>query len=141
MACFLVSVAEAAVVTVVEKVVKKSEEKSVVTQGAEHTDKVDLEEKVTHTPLSRKLSWLRNMLLGGSVLLLFEHIWHGEIVPFFPFLTAMSDPEDMMEMFKEMATVGVCMAVLITFVWGIICFAVSVIEKRPVSSESVETEA
>ena len=53
----------------------------------------------------------------------------------------MSDPEDMMEMFKEMATVGVCMALLITFVWGIICFAVSVIEKRPVSSESVETEA
>lgn len=141
MACFLVSVAEAAVVTVVEKAVKKHEEKSIDKVVAEDSSDLDQVSEVTHTPLSRKLSWLRNMLLGGSVLLLFEHIWHGEIVPFFPFLTAMSDPADMMEMFKEMATVGVCMALLITFVWGIICFAVSVIEKRTVSSESAETEA
>ena len=135
MACFLVSVAEAAVVTVIEKVAKKSEEKAVVSESADSAEQVG---EVTHTPLSRKLSWLRNMLLGGSVLLLFEHIWHGEIVPFFPFLTAMSNPDDMMEMFHEMATVGVCMALLITFVWGIICFAVSVIEKRPAPAEEVE---
>lgn len=141
MACFLVSVAEAAVVTVVEKAVKKHEEKSIDKVVAEDSSDLDQVSEVTHTPLSRKLSWLRNMLLGGSVLLLFEHIWHGEIVPFFPFLTAMSDPADMMEMFKEMATVGVCMALLITFVWGIICFAVSVIEKRTVSSESAEIKA
>ncbi|MCR4847212.1 MAG: hypothetical protein K5865_10780 [Eubacterium sp.] len=141
MACFLVSVAEAAVVTVVEKAVKKHEEKSIDKVVAEDSSDLDQLSEVTHTPLSRKLSWLRNMLLGGSVLLLFEHIWHGEIVPYFPFLTAMSDPADMMEMFKEMATVGVCMALLITFVWGIICFAVSVIEKRTVSSESAEIES
>ena len=141
MACFLVSVAEAAIVTVVEKAVKKHEEKSIDKVVAEDSSDLDQVSEVTHTPLSRKLSWLRNMLLGGSVLLLFEHIWHGEIVPFFPFLTAMSDPADMMEMFKEMATVGVCMALLITFVWGIICFAVSVIEKRTVSSESAERKA
>ena len=138
MACFLVSVAEAAVVTVIEKVAKKSEEKAVVSESADSAEQVG---EVTHTPLSRKLSWLRNMLLGGSVLLLFEHIWHGEIVPFFPFLTAMSNPDDMMEMFHEMATVGVCMALLITFVWGIICFAVGVIEKRPAPAEEVEAEA
>ena len=138
MACFLVSVAEAAVVTVIEKVAKKSEEKAVVSEDSKSAEQVG---EVTHTPLSRKLSWLRNMLLGGSVLLLFEHIWHGEIVPFFPFLTAMSNPDDMMEMFHEMATVGVCMALLITFVWGIICFAVSVIEKRPAPAEEVEAEA
>lgn len=141
MACFLVSVAEAAVVTVVEKAVKKHEEKSIDKVVVDDSSNLDQVSEVTHTPLSRKLSWLRNMLLGGSVLLLFEHIWHGEIVPFFPFLTAMSDPADMMEMFKEMATVGVCMALLITFVWGIICFAVSVIEKRTVSSESAEIKA
>ena len=104
MACFLVSVAEAAVVTVIEKIAKKSEEKAVVSEDSKSAEQVG---EVTHTPLSRKLSWLRNMLLGGSVLLLFEHIWHGEIVPFFPFLTAMSNPDDMMEMFHEMATVGV----------------------------------
>ena len=137
MACFLVSVAEAAVVTVVEKVAESKEKKAEKIEGVEGEK---CEGTVNHTPLSRKLSWLRNMLLGGSVLLLFEHIWHGEIVPYFPFLTAMSSPEDTSEMLKEMATVGVCMALLITVVWGIICYVVSLIEKRAISSESVEGE-
>ena len=61
------------------------------------------------------------MLWGGVVLLAFEHIWHGEVVPWFPFLTAMADPADAAEMFTEMATVGVCMALLITLVWFVIC--------------------
>ena len=60
------------------------------------------------------------MLWGGAILLAFEHLWHGEIVPWFPFLTAMADPADAMEMFHEMATVGVTMAVLITVVWLIV---------------------
>ncbi len=140
MACFLVSVAEAAVVTVVEKVVEKSEKKSGIRVGESSSKSSGEVSEKTHTPLSRKLSWLRNMLLGGSVLLLFEHIWHGEIVPFFPFLTAMGSPEDTAEMLKEMATVGVCMALLITLVWGIICLVVSVLEKKSVSSKALEAK-
>ena len=71
------------------------------------------------------------MLMGGAVLLAFEHVWHGEVTPWFPFLTAMSDPGDAAEMFHEMATVGVCMALLITAVWGVMCVAANAIVKKP----------
>ena len=121
MACFLVSAAEAAVVTAVEKAEEKKELKA-----AESGEKV---EAVT-IPLSRKLKWLTYMLWGGAVLLAFEHIWHGEVVPWFPFLTAMSDPADAAEMFHEMATVGVTMAVIITVVWVCMLAVASVFEKR-----------
>ena len=116
MACFLVSVAEAAVVKVMESSQLKKEVK--LAESNELSEAVTSDVKI---PLSRKLKWLRNLLLGGSVLLLFEHIWHGEIVPWFPFLTAMNNPVDMAEMFKEMATVGVSMAVLVTIVWLAMC--------------------
>lgn len=121
MACFLVSAAEAAVVTVIEKAEEKKEEKALETN-------MDQMEEVI--PLSRKLKWLRNLLLGGAVLLAFEHIWHGEVVPWFPFLTAMSDPADAAEMFHEMATVGLSMALLITVVWIGMCLAANVIVKK-----------
>ena len=120
MACFLVSAAEAVVVTAVEKVEEKKE-----LQTAEKK-----EEKVTKVPFSRKLKWLTWMLWGGAVLLAFEHVWHGEVVPWFPFLTAMADPADAAEMFHEMATVGVSMAVLITVVWIGMCLVADAIMKR-----------
>lgn len=116
MACFLASAAEAAVVHAVKKAEEKKEKKEGVKEGK--------------IPLSRKLSWLTWMLCGGVVLLLFEHIWHGEVVPWFPFLTAMSSPEDTAEMLREIATVGVCMAVLITVVWLVMCKVADVIAKR-----------
>lgn len=135
MACFLVSVAEAAVVTVVEKVQEKKESKMMENDTAESAASAEQTAKI---PLSRKLKWLRYMLLGGSVLLLFEHIWHGEIIPWFPFLTAMDNSADMMEMFKEMATVGVAMAGLITFVWIVMCKVADAIVRRPSEESSKE---
>ena len=124
MACFLVSAAEAAVVTVVEKAVEKNEENHQVGES--------------RIPLSRKLKWLTYMLWGGCILLLFEHVWHGEVVPWFPFLTAMADPSDKAEMFHEMATVGVSMAVLVTLVWIGVCLAADVIVSRPVQEAKSE---
>jgi hypothetical protein len=124
MACFLVSAAEAVVVTAVEKAEEKKELQAIETGVAK-----EIEVKV---PLSRKLKWLTYMLWGGAVLLAFEHVWHGEVVPWFPFLTAMSDPADAAEMFHEMATVGVTMAALITVVWLGMCKAADAIVKRPV---------
>ena len=131
MACFLVSVAEAAVVKVMEKSQLKKEVK--LAESNELSEAVTSDVKI---PLSRKLKWLSNLLLGGSALLLFEHIWHGEIVPWFPFLTAMNDPADMAEMFKEMATVGVSMAVLVTIVW----FAMCRVADKIVSGDSNEAK-
>lgn len=126
MACFLVSAAEAAVVSALEKGAEKNQE-----QQENEKENEGAEAVMDSVPLSKKLKWLRNLLLGGSILLAFEHIWHGEVVPWFPFLTAMGDPADAAEMFHEMATVGVCMAVLITGVWFVMCKVADAILKRP----------
>ncbi len=121
MACFLVPAGEG----VVTEIVKKAEAKKEI-NGAKKDE--------TSIPLSRKLGWLSKLLWGGSVLLAFEHVWHGEVVPFFPFLTAMSDPSDKAEMLHEMATVGVSMAVLITAIWIAMCVTADIIVKRPLST-------
>jgi len=73
----------------------------------------------TELSWSRKLSWLNNLLWGGVLLLALEHLWHGEIVPWPPFLTAMNNPADVAPMLHEVATIGTAMAIFVTFVWGI----------------------
>lgn len=127
MACFTAPVAEAVIVKAVEKHEQKKELNN--GSGEQTANRVTI-------PLSRRLKWLSNMLFGGSALLAFEHIWHGEIVPWFPFLTAMSNPEDAAEMFREIATVGVSMAVLITGVWALICAAAGSIVRRNDSTDT-----
>ncbi len=133
MACFLVSAAEAVVVTAVKTIEKKHEEK-VIETGAEVPEK-------TRIPFSRKLSWLIYMLVGGAILLAFEHVWHGEVTPWFPFLTAMSDAEETSQMLHEMATVGVSMAALITVVWVGMCVVADRIVKRSDEKKTSENEA
>ena len=71
-----------------------------------------------------------SFLWGGSGLLAFEHLWHGEISPFFPFLTAANDPSEMAVAFHEMATVGTSMAVLVTAVWAVMTVVSDKILKR-----------
>ena len=68
-------------------------------------------------PFVRRLGWLQKMLIGGSFLLAIEHVWHGEITWRYPFLTAVADG-DTAGMLREIATVGVAMALLITAVWA-----------------------
>ena len=108
MACFLVPMGEAIVATAVQKVVENREKKV----GEEMT-------KNTGLSWSRKLSWLNKLLWGGTILLALEHVWHGEVVPWPPFLTAMENPADISPMLHEMATFGGAMAITITVVWGI----------------------
>ena len=128
MACFLVSTAEAIVVTVAAKAAKSSEMKA---ESVKLEKKAAVETKQEKKlPWSKKLSILAQLLWGGAFLLCFEHIWHGEVVPWFPFLTAMNDPGDTAEMLHEMATAGVSMALLVTAVWGIMVGVVSIFEKR-----------
>ena len=127
MACFLVPTAEAIVTTVITKAAK--EEKKDLTDVSVESG-VEAPEKPAKMSFVRKLRWLSNMLWGGAVLLCFEHLWHGEVVPFPPFLTAASDPADTAVMLHELSTVGVCMAVLITAVWVGMVIVSNVIEKR-----------
>ena len=131
MACFTVPAAEALITTVAEKIIK-SKEKKMALSGAVNT-KAESEES-EKISWSTKIGWLNKMLWGGSALLAFEHVWHGEVVPFFPFLTAVKDGEAS-EMLHEMATAGVCMALLVTAVWGIMIGVVSIIEKKAKTSD------
>ena len=135
MACFLVPAAEAVVTTIVTKVMQKKEKSAA--KPAEPVS-VQMDEETVETaerlPFSSKMKWLNRLLWGGSGLLAFEHLWHGEITPWFPFLTAAENPEDLSEMFNEMSTVGVTMAVLVTAVWGCMVAVSSVMEKRAIVS-------
>ncbi|HOO61278.1 MAG TPA: hypothetical protein PKV44_02480 [Bacillota bacterium] len=139
MACFLVSVAEAIIMTAVTKAVKSKESEP---EEIHFEAGADVIESATRIPFSRKLKWLTNMLWGGSALLAFEHLWHGEIAPWFPFLTAASDSVQTSVMLHEMATVGVTMAVLITAVWGVMLLVSNAMEKKLLNSQhSVNYEA
>lgn len=127
MACFLVPAAEAVITTVFAKAVKHHEAK---------TGKIsDSEDKLT---LSHKLNRLSGFLWGGSGLLAFEHLWHGEISPFFPFLTAAGDPEQMSEVIHEMSTAGVCMALLVTVFWAALTIGEDMLRRRKVSEKTKE---
>ncbi|WP_316608663.1 hypothetical protein [uncultured Ruminococcus sp.] len=127
MACFLVAATEAVITTVATKIIEKKEKEQQELKVSFDGVKTEAAQKI---PFSRKLKWLNRMLWGGSALLMFEHIWHGEIVPFFPFLTAASDPADAAQMMHEMATVGVSMAALVTAVWLGVVGVTALIEKR-----------
>ena len=122
MACFVVPVAQVIITSVAAKAAEKKEKK-LAAEG-----KLSLNEN--KIPWSRKLKWLNSLLLGGAFLLAFEHVWHGEVVPWFPFLTAAANPESAAEMFREMATVGVAMSALVTAVWLGILGVVGLMEKR-----------
>ena len=97
-------------------------------------------EEVKKVKFSAKLKWLSNLLWGGSALLAFEHIWHGEVVPFFPFLTAVQNGETA-DMLAEMSSAGVTMAVLVTAVWVCMLIVSSIIEKRAVREVKLSREA
>ena len=125
MACFLVSSAEAVVVTAASKAAKQHD----TAENSAHTAQ-------NRISFAHKLKWLSNMLWGGSILLAFEHVWHGEVTPWFPFLTAMNDPGDTAEMLHEMATIGVTMAVIITAVWVCMVLVTNAMEKKALQAQA-----
>jgi hypothetical protein len=47
-----------------------------------------------------------------------ERIWHGEVVPWFPFLTAMGDPGDTVALLHEMAVIGIPMVLAMVGIWA-----------------------
>lgn len=135
MACFLVPGTEAIVTTIVTAVVKKKENNEMKKASLERKT---FEEK-NITKFSTKLGWLNKMLWGGSALLAFEHIWHGEVIPVFPFLTAVKDGETA-GMLAEMGTAGVTMAILVTAAWVGMVIVSNVIEKRKGEAKDTSKE-
>lgn len=132
MACFLVPVTEAVITKAVTKAVEQKEKKT----GVEETET----QGRMRIPFTRKLHWLSNLLLGGSGLLAFEHVWHGEVVPWFPFLTAAENAADLSEMLHEMATVGVTMTLAVTGIWGVMCVAAEALAARKSPQEQLRPQ-
>lgn len=128
MACFMISTAEAIVTTFITKAVKTKEEKNELIEN--NNDKCKIR-------FSQKLGWLNKMLWGGSALLALEHIWHGEITPYFPFLTSASNAADTAKMLHEMATVGTAMSLIVTGVWAVIALAATHLERKKLIDSSV----
>lgn len=120
MACFLVPLTEAVLTSAVKGIYGKVVTKSTISEG---------EKNLKLESFNSKVSILQKMLYGGSFLLAIEHIYHGEVVFYPPFLTAMNDPADTVEMLNEISTVGVSMAVLVTAVWGIGLFVCHLLKK------------
>jgi len=83
-------------------------------------------------PLLSRINLIIASFVGGTILLAIEHVWHGEVVPWPPFLTAMENPADIPEMLHEMATVGGTMAGVITAVWGILVLVARRRERRAI---------
>jgi hypothetical protein len=89
-----------------------------------------LEGKAGRNPFVARLDWLFKMMVGGSFLLAIEHVYHGEIIMTPPFLTAAKEGgEALSEMFHEMATRGVAMAVLLVAVWAVMVAVSAAAEK------------
>jgi hypothetical protein len=115
MACFLVPTALAVVTSIIQKASRRLAEKL-------------------------KLGVLNALLWGGAILLALEHVWHGEVVPWPPFLTAMANPADIPVMLHEMATAGTSMAIVSAAAWGGILAISHFMPKRLMKEvEAVET--
>lgn len=111
MACFTVPLVEAVVLTAVKKIAFRRNADSVINEA-------EMAKNQKIAVLKEKFGILEKMLYGGSFLLAVEHLYHGEISFVPPFLTAMKNPSEIPEMLREMATVGVGMALLTTAVWA-----------------------
>lgn len=137
MACFFVPMAEAIIVTAIKKAVEKKEKKAgIQSEKSYHlTAHSESNLQLNQGPsLSRKLGWLNKLLWGGVLLLAVEHIWHGEVVPWPPFLTAMNNPADIGPMLHEIATIGSAMAIVVTLVW-VLMVLISDHKAKAVTSE------
>jgi len=152
MACFLVPAGVAVVTTVVQKVAERKERKA----GAQEQGELAASKRVAPTsqgvgatataergaqPAGKwvtRLRWLNTMLWGGVALLCLEHVWHGEVVPWPPFLTAMETPGQVGPMLHEMVTYGTTMTVVILAAWTLL---VGIVELQARARRARETKA
>jgi hypothetical protein len=88
-------------------------------------------------PENLKIGWLNIMIWGGVIMLAVEHIAHGEVVLFPPFLTAMQTPSEIPVMLQEMAIFGGTMTLAIVSIWLIMVFVSQKIlqkNKKPIKA-------
>lgn len=102
MACFVVPLTQAIATTIVRRRAQKSGNTSAV---------------------AAQLPSLELMLWGGSAMLIVDHIISGEVMPYFPFFSALLEEGGTFTMLREMLTVGVPMSLLVTAIWGVMTIA------------------
>ena len=100
MCCFLVPLTEAIATSAYRKINNDSFEKS-------------------ESALKRHVPALEKMLWGGSLMLMVDHAINGELSLSFPFFTALSTEGGFAVMLREMLTVGVPMALVLTAAWAV----------------------
>jgi len=76
-------------------------------------------------PEKYHLNWLNSMLWGGLAMLAVEHVAHGEVVLYPPFLTA-----GIAEVFPEMMRVGIPMTLSIFLIWAVMVAVAALTDKR-----------
>ena len=99
MACFIVPLTQAVATTIYRKTTKN-----------------------TDSFVGRNLKTLEQMLWGGSLMLVLDHIINGEVTWKYPFFTALKIEGGGLVMLREMVTVGVPMSLLVTLVWAAYCY-------------------
>ena len=137
MACFVVSATAAIGVGIAKYAVKHHENKFAL-----ETRKEPKEYKFgSEVKWSTKLMYLELMLWGGSFILAIEHLLHGEIVPYPPFLTAAGEGADAVnEMLMEMGTVGTTMLGILVAAWAIGVVVVDFLKYRKHKEKAVEAK-
>ena len=126
MACFVVSAVAAVGVATAKYIVRHNEKKAEAQKLETKEYKFGSEVK-----WSKKLAYLELMLWSGSFVLAGEHVLHGEVTPYPPFLTAASEgPEAVSEMLIEMGTVGVTMLAILVGTWAIGTFLIDLFKYR-----------
>jgi drug/metabolite transporter (DMT)-like permease len=76
-------------------------------------------------PAKYHINWLNTLLWGGTAGLALEHVAHEEIVPYFPYLTAMKSAADTATMVSEILSIGVMMLVVCVVVWAVMVYVAS----------------
>lgn len=83
-----------------------------------------------------RLDILSKILLGGSAILAVEHVYHGEVVPYPPFLTGAADLAGMLH---EMSVVGGSMTLASLGLWASLLYATKKLEIRARPSLRITT--
>lgn len=112
MACFIVPLAQAVATTLYRRHVEKQSSLAPSSSAA-------FWGKVAEGGKGASLRRLELMLWGGSAMLIVDHIISGELMPVFPFFSALLVEGGALTMLREMLTVGVPMSLLVTGIWAL----------------------
>lgn len=113
MACFIVPLTQAVATTIYRRRLEKSTSSSAASSSASAP-----QQALSASSNAQALKQLELMLWGGSAMLIVDHIISGELMPVFPFFSALLTEGGTLTMLREMLTVGVPMSLLVTAIWG-----------------------